>query len=123
MFQCFTPENLLSIHSINQKTGMNQTQFKDLCPSLIQQIEGGTCKKPVVKKAAKTKEQGWKRKFCLFLLSAKKSFYTTIFKTKSCERNLQTTSAATSIRSNTIKIPFDTIKYERTLPQNAQTYS
>ncbi|XP_065052555.1 zinc transporter ZIP10-like [Rhopilema esculentum] len=59
--KCFTPENLLSIHSINQKVGLNEAQFKDVCPSLVQQIESGSCKpKTSTVKKTSSKETGWK---------------------------------------------------------------
>ena len=59
--QCFTPENLLSIHAVQKSAGISQSQFKEICPSLIQQIESGSCKTPSTSKTT-GKETGWKRK-------------------------------------------------------------
>eukprot|EP00794_Sanderia_malayensis_P003243 gene3243-3724_t len=58
--KCYSSGDLLKIHSVDDHVGINEAQFKNICPSLIQQIESAACKKNATKTATKSKEQGWK---------------------------------------------------------------
>lgn len=41
--QCFTGEDLLTIHGVDHEIGITEEQFVHLCPSLLQQILSESC--------------------------------------------------------------------------------
>ena len=63
--QCYTAEQVLKIYDIEEGKTIDKNKFKDICPSLIQQLDSGVCKTPTTTGSSSSdpSEDDWRRKY------------------------------------------------------------
>ena len=43
-FQCYSLDDMLTVFDVDHSVGVDQFDFKELCPAFIQQAKSGACK-------------------------------------------------------------------------------